>query len=177
MKKVLIILGLILTFFLIYFLQINIFSNLTIAGIVPNLFVIFVLFVGLFVNSTVGIAMGVFVGIVLDLMYGKCIGISAVMYCIIGYLGTYFDKNFSKENKFTIILMCAGATIIYEFGYYLLSSIIINFDREYIKFIKILVIEVIYNILLTIIIYPLIQKVGFAIDRIFKRNNVLTRYF
>lgn len=177
MKKFLIIVSLILTFFLIYFLQINIFNNLTIAGIRPNLFVIFVLFVGLFVNSSVGIVMGVFVGIVLDLMYGKSIGISAVMYCIIGYLGTYFDKNFSKENKFTIILMCAGATMIYEFGYYMLSSFIINFDREYLQFLKILLIEVIYNILLTIIIYPLIQKAGFSIDRTFKRNNVLTRYF
>ena len=177
MKKFLIIVSLILTFFLIYFLQINIFNNLTIAGIRPNLFVIFVLFVGLFVNSSVGIVMGVFVGIVLDLMYGKSIGISAVMYCIIGYLGTNFDKNFSKENKFTIILMCAGATMIYEFGYYMLSSFIINFDREYLQFLKILLIEVIYNILLTIIIYPLIQKAGFSIDRTFKRNNVLTRYF
>lgn len=177
MKKFFIIVSLILTFFLIYFLQINIFNNLTIAGIKPNLFIIFVLFVGLFVNSSVGIVMGVFVGIVLDLLYGKSIGISAVMYCIIGYLGTYFDKNFSKENKFTIILMCAGATAIYEFGYYMLSSLIINFDREIFQFLKILIIEVIYNILLTIIIYPLIQKAGFSIDRTFKRNNVLTRYF
>jgi rod shape-determining protein MreD len=177
MKKLFIILGLILTFFLIYFLQINIFANLTIAGIMPNLFVIFVLFVGLFANSTLGIMTGVFVGLMLDFMYGKVIGISAVMYCIVGYLGTYFDKNFSKENKLTIILMCAGATLIYEIGYYLLSSIIINFEREYILFIKKAVVEVIYNILLTIILYPLIQKVGFSMDRIFKRNNVLTRYF
>lgn len=73
--------------------------------------------------------------------------------------------------------MCAGATLIYEIGYYLLSSIIINFEREYILFIKKVVVEVIYNILLTIILYPLIQKVGFSMDRIFKRNNVLTRYF
>ncbi len=177
MKKFLIIVSLILTFFLIYFLQINIFNNLTIAGIKPNLFVIFVLFVGLFANSTLGIAMGIFVGLVLDFLYGKSIGISAVMYCIIGYLGTYFDKNFSKENKFTIILMCAGATAIYELGYYMLSSLIINFDREIFKFLKILLIEIVYNILITIIIYPLIQKVGFSIDRTFKRNNILTRYF
>lgn len=177
MKRFLIILGLILTFFLIYFLQINIFANLTIAGIMPNLFIIYVLFVGLFANSTIGILIGTFIGLTLDFMYGKAIGISAVMYCIIGYLGTYFDKNFSKENKFTIILMCAGATALYEFGYYLLSSIIIDFEREYIIFIQKLVIEVIYNVLLTIILYPLIQKVGFAMDRTFKRNNVLTRYF
>lgn len=177
MKKFLIIVSLILTFFLIYFLQINIFNNLTIAGIKPNLFVIFVLFVGLFANSTLGIAMGIFVGLVLDFLYGKSIGISAVMYCIIGYLGTYFDKNFSKENKLTIIFMVAGATLIFELGTYFLNSIILNFDREFYYFTKIVLIEIVYNVLLSIILYPLIQKAGYTIDRNFKRNNILTRYF
>ena len=43
------------------------------------------------------------------------------MLCVIGYLGSYFDKNFSKENKLTIIMMVAGATVIYEFGLYFLN--------------------------------------------------------
>ena len=99
------------------------------------------------------------------------------MLCIIGYLGSYFDKNFSKENKLTIIFMVAGATLIYEFGSYFMNSIIINFEREYLYFFKIVVIEIIYNILLSIILYPLMQKLGYSIDRVFKKNNILTRYF
>ena len=123
MRKSLTVIGLIITFFIIYFLQVNIFSTFTIAGVKPNLFVIYVLFIGLFANQIVGISLGVVFGIILDLLYGKTIGISAVMLCVIGYLGSYFDKNFSKENKLTIILMVAGATAIFELGTYLLNSL------------------------------------------------------
>ncbi len=177
MRKVLTVIGLIIVFLLIYFLQVNIFSSFTIAGVKPNLFVIYVLFIGLFANQFVGISLGVVFGIILDLLYGKTIGISAVMLCVIGYLGSYFDKNFSKENKLTIIFMVAGSTLIYELGTYFLNSIILEFSREYLYFIKIVVLEIIYNVLLAIILYPLIQKIGYEIDRNFKKNNILTRYF
>lgn len=73
--------------------------------------------------------------------------------------------------------MSALATILFELGYYFLSSVIIGFDLEMLYFVKILAIEVIYNILLVIIFYPLIQKAGYTMDRAFKRNNILTRYF
>ena len=176
MKKFSVILGLIVTFFLIYFLQVDVFNYFTIAGVKPNLFVIYILFIGLFANQVVGISFGVICGLILDLVYGKVVGLTAVMFCIIGYLGAYFDKNFSKENKLTIIVMVAGVTLIYELGVYFLSSIILGFEREYVIFFKIATVEVLYNILLTIIIYPLIQKFGYAVDRAFKKNNILTRY-
>ncbi len=177
MKKVAIVIGLLLGFFLVYFLQVNIFSTFTIAGISPNLFVIYILFIGLFANQVLGIAFGIFVGLVLDLLYGRAIGVSAVMACVIGYLGSYFDKNFSKENKLTIMFMVAGSTLIFELGTYFLNSIILEFDREFMYFTKIVIIEIIYNIILSIILYPLIQKFGYSMERAFKKTNILTRYF
>lgn len=177
MKKIIITISLILTFFILFFLQANVFEVFTINGVMPNLFVIFILIIGLSANVVYGLGFGVICGLVIDLVYGKSIGITAVMLCAIGYLGAYFDKNFSKENKLTIIIMVAVATAIFEIGYYGLSSIILNFDIEIWYFIKILFIEILYNVLLTILLYPLIQKVGYAMDRNFKRNNILTRYF
>ena len=175
MKKFWIVISLILVLFL--FLQVDIFSSLTIAGIKPNLFVIYILFIGLFANQILGISFGVICGLILDLLYGKTIGVTAVMLCIIGFLGSYFDKNFSKENKLTIIFMVVGATIIFELGSYFMNSIILQFEREYWYFTKIILIEILYNVLLSILFYPFIQKIGYIIDRTFKRNNILTRYF
>lgn len=177
MRKFAIIVGLILVFFFIYFLQVEFFGAFTIAGIKPNLFIIYILFISLFANHFVGISFGVTCGLIIDLLYGKTIGVSAIMLCIIGYLGSYFDKNFSKDNKLTIIFMVAGATLIYELGVYFINSIILIFDREYLYFLKIVAIEILYNVLLSIILYPLMQKFGYLIDRNFKRNNILTRYF
>lgn len=177
MRKSAIVIILILVFFILFFLQVNLFSSFTIAGISPNLFVIYVLFVALFSNQFLGISLGVIFGLILDFVYGRVIGTTAVMLCVIGYLGSYFDKNFSKENKLTIILMVAGSTLIYEFGLYFLNSIILEFDREYFAFLKIVLVETLYNILLSIIVYPIMQKFGYVIDRTFKKNNILTRYF
>ena len=42
---------------------------------------------------------------------------------------------------------------------------------------RIVIFEVIYNVLITILLYPLIQNLGYKIDRNFKKNNILTRYF
>ena len=177
MKKAGIIFILIITFFIVFFLQTNIFQTFNIAGIMPNLFIIFILFIGLYSNTVMGVSFGIICGLIIDFIYSKNIGITAIMLCIIGYLGAYFDRNFSKDNKLTIIIIEALATIIYEVGYYALNVIILQFDAEIMSFIKILLVELLYNTLITILIYPIIQKAGYAIDRNFKRDNILTRYF
>ena len=130
MRKLAIVISLILMFFLTYFLQVNVFSYFTIAGISPNLFIIYILFIGLYATQFLGISFGVIFGLILDLIFGRTIGISAVMLCVVAYLGSYFDKNFSKESRLTIIFMVIGSTLIYEFGAYFLNSIILEFDRE-----------------------------------------------
>ena len=177
MKKIGVSIIFLVIFILIYILQVGVFSYLPIAGVVPNLFVVLILYIGLFANSLNAISFGITIGLVLDLLYGNTYGISAVMFCVIGYLGVYFDKNFSKENKVTILLMSIGATIIYELGFYSLNGLILGYHFEWFKFMKIIIFEVIYNSLITIILYPVIQSTGYKVDRIFKKNNILTRYF
>ena len=49
--------------------------------------------------------------------------------------------------------------------------------KKIIPFIITLLIEVIYNTLLTIILYPMMQKLGYKIEDIFKGQQILTRYF
>ena len=177
MKKTLRFCGIFITFFILYFLQTNFFSWFTIAGIKPNLFVILVLFVGLFSGKLQGIVTGAICGTLLDLFVGKSIGITGIMLGIVGFLGGYFDKNFSKDSKITIIFMVLGATIIYELGKYMFTVVSLKLEVELLPFIKILFVELIYQILLTIILYPLIKKVGYNIENVFKGNNILTRYF
>ena len=177
MKKTIINISLIATIIMLYFLQSNFFSWFNISGIMPNLFVILVLFVGLFANRTMGTAYGVGAGLILDFLLGEKVGIYAVSLGMIGFLAGIFDKNFSKDSRMTIMFMVAGATFIIEISAYLLNYIFLSINVEILNFIKILLIEVIYNILLTIILYPLIQKFGYYIENEYKGNKILTRYF
>lgn len=177
MKKTLVIIGILITFFLFYFLQTNFFSWFTIAGIKPNLFVILVLFIGLFAGKILGVISGTIFGILLDLFIGKNVGPTGIMLGLIGFLGGYLDKNFSKDSKITIILMVIGTTAIYELGKYLLNVIAFKWDIEIWAFIRILAVELIYQFLLTIILYPIMRVIGYKIENVFKGNNVLTKYF
>ena len=143
----------------------------------PNLFVILVLFIGLFANKLIGTIYGVVIGLILDLVIGSNIGMYAIGLGIIGFLAGLLDKNFSKDSRITIMVMTLGATIIFEVIKYILSVIFLSINVEIINFIKILAIEVIYNLIIIIIIYPLIQKAGYYIENVYKGNKILTRYF
>ena len=177
MKKVLAIILLIISFLIIYFIQSNFFTWFTIAGVQPNLFVIYILFVGLFAGKKIGLILGIILGFYLDMVIGRQIGVSGIMLGIIGLLGEYLDKNFSIDSRVTIMLMLAGCTIIYEVGCYIFNLITLELNLEIISFIKILLIETIYNLIIVIIIYPLLQKLGHLLEETFKTKNILTRYF
>ena len=177
MKKFLINIALILIGFIIYFLQANFFSWFTIFGIKPNLFIIYILFIGLFGNRGMGIIYGSITGIFLDLLFEEKIGVNLITLSLIGIIATIFDKNFSKDSRITIMFMVFGTTIIFEIVSYFTRYILYSINVEVLNFIKILLVEIVYNILITIVVYPLIQKFGYYIENEYKGNRILTRYF
>jgi len=177
MKKAGIAIGLIVTFIIIYLLQANFFAWFNLAGVKPNLFVILVLTIGLFAGRGIGTTFGIFFGISLDFFIGKSIGISGVMLGITGFVGGYLDKSFSKDSRITMITMIAIATFIYEIGVYIFNYFINSAQISIIYFVRTLIIELIYNAIITIIIYSLILKFGYKIEQNFKENKILTRYF
>ena len=143
----------------------------------PNLFVIYVLFIGLFASRTMGTIYGVATGVMLDLLLGEQVGINAVTLGMVGFLAGVFDKNFSKDSRMTIMLMVFGSTFLVEVLNYLLKYVLLAINVEIISFLRILAIEIVYNLILAIILYPLIQKAGYYIENEYKGNKILTRYF
>lgn len=75
------------------------------------------------------------------------------------------------------MLMVIIATACYEIFIYLYRGTVLFGAVEAWEFIKILAIELLFNTLLTIILYPLMQKFGYKIEEIFKNPQILTRYF
>lgn len=177
LKKVMINVGLVIATILIYFLQANFFSWFYIAGVMPNLFVILILFIGLFGNRTMGTIYGLIVGLLLDFVMGTKVGINSIGLGTIGFLAAVFDKNFSKDSRITIMVMVVVATAIFEISSYLLNYIWVSTNIEIINFARILGIEMLYNLILIIILYPLLQKFGYYMENEYKGNKILTRYF
>ena len=128
-------------------------------------------------GKKIGTIFGILFGFYLDILIGKSIGITAVMLGLVGLLGEYFDKTFAKASRVTVMLMVIGSTIFYEIGIYGFEVIKYSLSPEIQEFIFILGIEVLFNTLLTIILYPLIQKLGYKAEEIFKSKRILTRYY
>jgi rod shape-determining protein mreD len=120
---------------------------------------------------------GISFGLYIDIILGKTVGISALALGIVGILGEIMSKNFSKDSRFIVTLMVIITTALYEALVYILTMLRTESAIEIIPFIKILLIELVFNILLTIIIYPIIKKAGYYIENLFDEKYILTRYF
>lgn len=93
------------------------------------------------------------------------------------FYGGYLDKRLSKDSKITILLLVIGITAGYEIFISIYKNITLSTYIEADIFFKILLIEIIFNILLTIALYPLMQRFGYKMEDVFKNQQILTRYF
>lgn len=117
------------------------------------------------------------IGIIVDLLTSRTIGITAVVYGLVGWIAGVFDKNFSKDNRITIMFIVAATTAIAETAIFVLGYVFVNQNINIWAYIKVLLIEVLYNVTLSIILYPFIQRFGYYIENEYKGNRILTRYF
>lgn len=92
-------------------------------------------------------------------------------------LGEVLSKNFSKDSRFIVTVMVIITTAIYEILVYILTILRTEGVLEILAFLKILSIEVLFNTLITIIIYPIIKKAGYYVENLFDDKFILTRYF
>ena len=177
MKKTLTITVFFIAFLIIYFLQANFFSWYNIAGIKPNLFIILTLFIGLYLGKIKGFTLGIIFGLLIDFFIGKRIGLNAIMLGFAGLIGGILDASFSKESRITFMTMTMIITILCETITYTLQIILIKSEPAFSKFMKIVLIEAIYNAILAIILYPLIQKAGEITEDIFTEKKSLMKYY
>jgi len=177
MKKILIHIALIFAFIIIYLLQSIFFSGFTIAGVMPNIFIILMLYIGLYMGKTKGFIYGIIFGAFIDIWIGKSLGFTSIGLSLIGIISGILDRIFSKDSRMIVILMVAICTVLYEVVLYLLQIVLKDANVEILQFIKILSIEVFYNMLLIIILYPLMKVTGYGIENELKGDKILTRYF
>ena len=120
---------------------------------------------------------GIIFGIFIDIWIGKTLGLTSIALALIGIISGILDKTFSKDSRLIVLLMGSICTIIYEVVLYFMQYIGIGINVEILQFIKILFIEVIYNIIIIIILYPIMKVTGDEIENEIKGDKILTRYF
>lgn len=73
--------------------------------------------------------------------------------------------------------MVIVATVGYEVLQILYSVIKYGVVFNFIMFLFVLLVETLFNVLLVMIFYPILKKVGYYLEDAFKVKQVLTRYY
>lgn len=86
---------------ILYALQCTLFASaLSVAGITPNLILMFTCIVGYMRGRASGIFTGFFSGLLVDIMAGKIIGFTALLYMLAGFLMVFSIRNMLRNSLF-----------------------------------------------------------------------------
>lgn len=139
----------------------------------PNLFVVLIMMIGLFMKKKSGFIFGITFGLLIDLFVGVRIGINAISLAIVGLCAEFLDKNFSKDNRITVMFLTCILTVLAEIIVYALQIFFCGATLQVLEFTKVVAIEVVYNAILIAVSYPLFLAFGTKIEDDFSNKSFL----
>ena len=153
-----------------FLLQSTLFQALTFASISPNLLIAVTSAFGFMRGRKEGMWIGFFSGLLMDIFYGNVIGFYALVYAYIGYVNGFFRKMFFPDDiKLPLILIAAS-----DFSYNILVYVFLFFLRGRFQFdyylVHIMLPELVYTVLVTIVLYFVILKINQRLEIIEKRR-------
>ena len=96
---------------------------------------------------------------------------------VLDFFGGGFAKNFSKDSRLTIMLITMGISLICEIISCVLHVALFKLSFGLLTIVKIIIIEALFNVIIVIIIYPLLEKSGEILMKTFKEKNIFTKYY
>lgn len=139
-----------------YILQSTVFPAIAFAGIVPNLLIVVTAACGFMWGDRTGLLVGFVSGLLIDIFFGDAIGMYAMIYMYIGYLNGKFSGIFYPEDiKLPMALILVSDLIFGLFNYVLLFMMRGRFSFRF-YFMNVILPEIVYTILVTLLLYPII---------------------
>lgn len=147
-----------------FILQSTVFRGLAFAGIVPNLLIIVTASLGFMNGDRTGLLVGFFCGLLIDIFFGTVIGLYAIIYLYIGFLNGKFSGVFYPENiKLPMVLIFFSNLFCSLVTYTLLFMMRGRFNFEH-YFKNVILPELVYTILATLVLYPLILLIHYLLE-------------
>ncbi len=148
-----------------FLLQCTVFHALAFGGIVPNLLIVLTASFGFMRGEKTGLLIGFFCGLLVDIFFGNSIGFYSLLYMYIGYMNGKFSAIFYPEDIKLPIILILGSDCFYGLiSYVILFLLRSRFDFGY-YFAHIILPEIVYTIVVTIFLYPLILGINTALER------------
>ena len=149
-----------LTILISFLLQSTVFKVLSLGSISPNLMIILVSSFGFMRGKKEGMWVGFFCGLLEDIFYGRLLGMHALIYMYIGYANGYFNHIFYGDDIKLPIGLISASELAYGLGTYVIMFVMRSrFAFDY-YLIRIILPELVYTVILTLIVYRLIYGVN-----------------
>lgn len=155
---------------LCFLLECTVFQSLSLASVTPNLLIVATSAFGFMRGKKEGMFVGFLSGLMIDIMFGDLIGFYAITYMLLGYANGFFKRIFYDDDiKLPLILITASdflySHIVYMFMFVMRSKF------QYWYYLKnIMIPELIYTILVTLILYQIILHINKKLELEEKRS-------
>ena len=153
-----------------YLLQCTVFSSLEPAGIKPNLLIIITASFGFMRGSREGMLVGFVSGLLADIQFGDMIGFYALIYLLIGFINGLFQRLYFDEDIKLPLFLISISEFVYGIIVYFLTYLLRS-DFNFLLYLnKIILPELIYTIVITLVLYPLILFINHKLEAEEKRS-------
>ena len=153
-----------------YLLQCTVFQKLSFAGITPNLLIVVTSAFGFMRGQKEGTWIGLFCGLCMDIFFGNILGVYALLYMYVGFFNGYFRKLFYPEDIKLPMLLIGGSDLLYNLAVYFFLFLFRNKYQIWYYLKNIILPELVYTMLVTIVLYMILLKIDQRLELIEKRS-------
>ncbi|MCI5493021.1 MAG: rod shape-determining protein MreD [Lachnospiraceae bacterium] len=153
-----------------FLLQSTLFKALSFASISPNLLVVVTAAFGFMRGKKEGMFIGFFSGMLMDIFFGSILGFYALEYMYIGYFNGFFRKQFFPDDIKLPLILIGVSDILYNLGVYVLRFFFRGKFQIGYFMLHIVIPELVYTLLVTIVLYFIILKINQHLERMEKRS-------
>lgn len=141
-----------------FLIESTVLHHLSVFDVTLNTSLIIIVCLALLAGKKTGSVLGLVIGLLEDIVFYDVIGVHALIYFLIGYLVGLTDKKVFKENLFLPFVFTFVSTIAFHIVYYVFMYFL-SINIDFINLIKnVVVIEAIFNSLLSIFFYKQFLK-------------------
>lgn len=136
----------------------TLFAFCEIFGVKPNLFLVYVIMAGFYASKQEAIWLGLIFGFLFDIIVGRAIGLSGILYMFACFFVTLLCENLIKRSNLIVVFACVVlGTVIFEGAAALFRNISAG-DIGFLHIGKVIGIESAYNGILSVLLYVPLKK-------------------
>ena len=153
-----------------FLLQCTVFKQFSFANVVPNLLIVVTSSFGFMRGKKEGMYVGLISGMLIDLFFSEFFGFYTLLYMYIGFVNGFFKNMFYDDDIKLPMVLITGSDFIYGCIIYVFSFLLRGrFDAWY-YFKSVIIPEVIYTVIVTLIFYRIIRAINRKLEDSEKRS-------